>query len=157
MSNFAWWWYSLSFTHSYHSQWRWLYFKVTAVSNIFYWKFCSYWINLKFWGLLIMSCRSWIYHFLNSPPPPPCSREITFRRFRKNFNIAFFLDTVKARSFKLCMIITLLGVYIFIIGLMTMILFQSHRFVFTINCKLCCLDPCLDFCLLCVSVVWLLV
>ena len=30
--------YSLSFTHSYHFQWPWLYFKVTAVSNSFDWK-----------------------------------------------------------------------------------------------------------------------
>ena len=32
---------------------------------------------------------------------------------KKNLYVAFFSDTVKARSFKLCMIITLLGVYVF--------------------------------------------
>ena len=39
------------------------------------------------------------------------------------FNSCFFLDTMKARSFKLYMIITLLEVYIVIVGLMTLTLF----------------------------------
>ena len=32
------------------------------------------------------------------------------------FNIAFFLDSSKARSLKLCMVITLLGVHIVMVG-----------------------------------------
>ena len=34
-------------------------------------------------------------------------------------NVVFFSDTIKARPFKPCMIIILLGVYIVILGLMT--------------------------------------
>ena len=61
---------------------------------------------------------------------------------KKKINVAFFLDTIKARSFKLCMIIILLGVYIFIESLMTLTLFQGHRYVRNINCKLCFFDAC---------------
>ena len=32
MSNFAWWYCSLSFSYSYYCQWPWIFFKVTAVS-----------------------------------------------------------------------------------------------------------------------------
>ena len=72
---------------------------------------------------------------------PTFSREIIkiFPR-SKNLNVAFFSGTVIARSFKLCMIITLLRVYIFIVGLIILTLFQSHRCVRNINCKLCFLD-----------------
>ena len=41
------------------------------------------------------------------------------------------------------MILTLHGVYIFILGLMTLTLFESQRCVRNINCKLCFLDSCL--------------
>ena len=44
-------------------------------------------------------------------------------------NVAFILNTIKARTFKHCMIITLLGVYVFIVGLMTLTLLQVHRCV----------------------------
>ena len=46
------------------------------------------------------------------------SREIIdiFPLLKTNINVTFFSDTVKARSFKLCFTITLLGVYIFIVG-----------------------------------------
>ena len=59
--------------------------------------------------------------------------------------LAFFFspDTMKARAFKLGMIITLLGVYIVIVALMTLTLFQGHRCVGNINCKLHVLDSCL--------------
>ena len=50
-------------------------------------------------------------------------------------NVGFLLDTIEARPFKLCMIITLLGVYIIILGLMTLTLFQDHRFVRDIDCR----------------------
>ena len=46
-----------------------------------------------------------------------------------NFIAGFFTDTVQARFFNLCMIITLFGVYQFIPGLMILTLFQGHRFV----------------------------
>ena len=49
-----------------------------------------------------------------------------FSSFDKNFHVAFSSDTVEARSLKLCMIMTLLGDYIFIVGLMTLTLFQGH-------------------------------
>ena len=58
MSNFAWWWYSLSFTYPYHFQWNKLYFKVTAVSNNLNWKLCSYLIKLKL-CLIIDYVRWW--------------------------------------------------------------------------------------------------
>ena len=44
--------------------------------------------------------------------------------FKKNFNVGFFSDTIVLRSFKLCLIITLLGVYIVTVGLMT----NFHQF-----------------------------
>ena len=71
-----------------------------------------------------------------------CSREIIdiFSWLEKSFNIAFSFNTVKLRSFKLCMIIILLAVYIVILALMTLTLFQGHRFVRNINCKLHVLD-----------------
>ena len=52
-----------------------------------------------------------------------------------SFPPTFFLDTVYVRSFKLCMITTILGVYIFIVGLMTFTLFQGHGYVRNINGK----------------------
>ena len=48
----------------------------------------------------------------------------------------FFTNTVQVKFAKLCFIITLLGVYQFIPGLMTMTLFQGQRFVRIVNCKL---------------------
>ena len=62
----------------------------------------------------------------------------------KPFNIAFLLDIVKVRSSKLCMIITLLMVYIVIVGLITFTLFQGHMYARNINFKLFFLDSCLD-------------
>ena len=58
----------------------------------------------------------------------------------KNLNVACFSDIVKARYFKICTTITMLGVYIFIVALMTLTLFQGYRFVRIMNCKLCLLD-----------------
>ena len=56
--------------------------------------------------------------------------------FDKNFVNCFFMDTVRARFFKLCIIITLLGVYQFIPDLMTMTFFQGNRCVKILDCKL---------------------
>ena len=47
-----------------------------------------------------------------------CSREITdIFLHSKNLNVGFYLDTMKAGSFKLFMIITLLRVYIVVLDL----------------------------------------
>ena len=55
---------SLSFTHLYHFQRPWLYFKVTAMSNSFNWKFyVLIWLNWNVVQLLITSSRSCIYHY----------------------------------------------------------------------------------------------
>ena len=56
--------------------------------------------------------------------------------------VGFFSNTLKVRSSKLCMVITLFGVYVVIVGLMTLTLFQGQRYVRIINCKLCVLDSC---------------
>ena len=51
------------------------------------------------------------------------------KKHNKKLNGCFFLDTIKVRSFKLCMIINFIGLYIFALGLMTLTLFQGHRYV----------------------------
>ena len=73
----------------------------------------------------------------------PFLREIIniFPLLKKNFDVGFFSRTIQARSFKLCMIITSLGVYIVILGLMTLTLIQGHRCV-NIHCQLRVLDSC---------------
>ena len=43
--------------------------------------------------------------------------------------IGFFMNTVQARFFTFCIIITLLQVYQFIPGLMTLTLFQCHSYI----------------------------
>ena len=79
--------------------------------------------------------------------------------FKKPFNVGFFLDTIKARAFKLFMIITFLGVHIVILSLITLTLFitfhgvhiiilslitltllEGHMCVRSENCKLHVLD-----------------
>ena len=56
--------------------------------------------------------------------------------FCQNLIACFFMDTVWGKSSKLWMILTLLGAYRFILGLMTLALFQGNRCVRIINCKL---------------------
>ena len=58
----------------------------------------------------------------------------------KNFNVGFFSDIIKARYFKLCIIMSFPEVYIFILYLMILALFQDYRCVKNINCKLPVLD-----------------
>ena len=115
----------------------WLYFKVTALSNCFNWKYSVH-IQLS-WNcvwLLIMSSRSWIYnHFWFLQVFKGDSWHISL--FEKNFRVGFFSDAIETSSFKFCVIISLLGVYIVVIGLMTLTLFQGHRCVQNINCQLC--------------------
>ena len=60
---------------------------------------------------------------------------MTYWLIWRNFNVGFSLDTIEARFFKLCMIIVLPEVYIVILGLMSLTLFQGHRFVTNVNCK----------------------
>ena len=55
--------------------------------------------------------------------------------FCKNFIIGFFMDTVHEFFFQLCLIITLLRVYQFVPGLMTLTLFQGHMCVRIIRCN----------------------
>ena len=92
------------------------------------------WLIWNFVGLLSTSSRSWIYHYFWLLH--------TFKR--NNWSVSgvdkkkfhwLFHEHCQARFFKLCIIITLLGVYQFILGLMTLILFQGHKCVRIINCK----------------------
>ena len=96
----------------------------------------------NFIGLLSTSSKSWIY-FLFWWSHIFKGDNWHFLIWKKNFG--FFLDNINVRSFKLCMIITLLGAYIVILGLMTLslILFHCERCVRNINCALHVLDLCL--------------
>ena len=67
---------------------------------------------------------------------------------KKASNVVIFLGNVISRSLKVCMLITLFGMYIFIVGLMSLTLFQSHSYVRTLNYKWCFWDSCLDSCVL---------
>ena len=103
--------------------------------------FVCIWLSWNFVQILILSSRSWIitiFYFCT------CSWEMMdmFPHLEKQLqkNFAFFLDTVKARSSKLFVIMTLLGVYISIVDSMSMTLCQGHRCVRNINCKLSFLD-----------------
>ena len=105
-------------------QWPLLYFRVTALSNSSNWKYyVLIRLSQNFVRLLIMSGRAWIYHYFDLHR---CSREIIdiFPCLNKSIS-----DTFKAKSFKCCMILTLLGVCIFIVGLITFTFFQGHRSV----------------------------
>ena len=144
-SYFAWCYYSLSFTSS--CPWRpWPHFKVTGVSNSFNWKF--YVLNLfstNFIWLLSTSSRSWIYHLFWWSHIFQGDNGHIFSFGGKKINVGFFSDTIKTRSFKLCMIKTFLGVYIVILGLMILTLFQliqDHKCVRNINCNLSVSDSC---------------
>ena len=98
------------FTHLYHLQWPWLYFKVTAVSNSFHWKFYVLIpLSWNFVWLLITSSWSWIYYYFFYFCT--CSREIIGTYFLVwKTNVGLF-RLIKARSFKLWMIMTLLGLH----------------------------------------------
>ena len=104
----------MSFTHSYHSHWPKLYFSVTAVPNSFNWRFyVLIRLSWNFVRLLIASSRSWVYHCYPLPSPAHVQgRYVTYLLVLICFYMGFFSDTITRRSFKLCIIITLLGVYI---------------------------------------------
>ena len=119
----------LSFTCLLHFRWLWHYFKITAVSESFNRNFfCSHPIKLKlcrivkyikqvmniyhyFWLSQIFKGDDWCVSWLE-----------------KSSIVGFFKDTVQAKFFKL------LGVFQFVSGLVTLILFQGHRCVRMINC-----------------------
>ena len=146
MSDFAWWYCSLSFTCSYHFWWPLPYFKVTAVSNSSNLRFyLLIQLSWNFIGLLSTSSRSWIYHLFGGciGGVHTYSREITdVHPHLGKKNVGFFLDIIKARSSRLFMVMIMLGVYIVSLGLMTLTLFQSHKCVRNVNCKLHVLDSC---------------
>ena len=90
------------------------YFKVTAMSNNFNLKFYFHiqlsWNSVGLWST---SSRLWICHYsLLSHIFKGDNCHVSW--FDKNFIVGAFTDTVRARFFKLCVIITLFGVYQFI-------------------------------------------
>ena len=96
---------------------------------------CSYPIKLKLCTIvyyvkkILNVFKTFIYLWT-------CSGEIVdiFPRLKITFSFGFFSDTINASSFKLCMVITLDGVYIVILDFMTLTLFQGHRCVRNIKC-----------------------
>ena len=88
----------------------WSYFKVTAESNSFNRKFniLMRWC-LNFVWLLTTSTRSWTYHYFyfRTYSRKTIDTFPALRKAKQTLTLAFF----KATSFKLCKIITLLGVY----------------------------------------------
>ena len=59
-----------------------------------------------------------------------------FSDLAKKFIVGFYTDAVQAKFFKLCIIMTLLGVYQFIPDFMNLTLIQGNRCVRIMNCKL---------------------
>ena len=135
MWNFAWWYYTLSLTFitlsvtfdiiSRSQQCQ----RVSTENLMFF-------IRLS-WNFVDCQVHQACREFSTSFDLHTNSREITdVSRFDKKFIVGFFTDTVQARFFKLCIIMTLFKVYQIIPGLMTLTLFQGHRCVRIINCKL---------------------
>ena len=88
--------------------WAKIVFHVIAASNSFDWK-CYVLIRLSwiFIWLLITSIKSWTYPYFEFCT---CSREIIhISSSCKRSHVDFFSDAIETRSFKLCIIITLLG------------------------------------------------
>ena len=123
----AWWYYSLSFTHSYYFQCPWVQnLKVTGVWNGFNWnpiEFKLCWIVKPI--KMIMNVSPFFLNFLHAFKGD--NWHISSSGFLKK--VCFFSDTTEVRSFNHCMIITLLWVCLFIVGLMTLTLFQGHRLI----------------------------
>ena len=115
MSNFAWWSYLLSFTHSYHFQWPWLYSKITVVSNSFDRKFGCYPIKLK-----LCTIVDYIKCIMNIP------------LFKKKKIVHIFLTL---HDYNLAW-----GLHRH--SLMTLTLFQDLMPVRNLNCKLRVLNSC---------------
>ena len=155
VSNFAWWLYSLSFTHLYYFQWPWFYFKVTAVSNDFKWKFyVLIRLSSNYVRLLITSSTSWICHFLFFSV---CLLLMLLFVARVQ-EIHFLVSKKKKKSLFLghCLskIFQTLQDYSFTQGLHFHCMFddldfvQGHMSARNMNCKLDFLESCLNSCLM---------
>ena len=69
---------------------------------------------------MTLSTRTrWFYFHSRSVPVPS-------QWHSRLISLVLFRDFVRARSFKLCRNLTLHGVYIFVVGLMTLIVSRSH-------------------------------
>ena len=118
-----------------HCQWPWLYFEVTAVSN-------SLPENCMFLFSEVETLYDWWlcqvdHEYTTVSDWCTWSREIIdIFHLEKPFNVDFFSHTIKASSVKFCLFITFPGICISILGLMALTLFQGHRCVRNINCKL---------------------
>ena len=121
--------YSLSFSRSYHFQWPWRNFKVTALPNCFNW--IAYPIKLKRCTIL-----NYVHYFMNIPPSDwqeKCefcamisvgpagwlsgSPETLTLRFSRSIQIT---------NVKLCMMVLRIKLYLFIPLLVTLTIFQAH-------------------------------
>ena len=128
--NLPWWYYSLSFTCSYQFQWPWQYFKVKRVSNSSYWNFMLLSNYLKLDGIVkyvkqimnvspiwwLQTSKGGNWHFL----------------IWKIFNIGFLGGHHWSKIFQTWHDHKLPSGLHF----QSFILFQDHRFVRIVNCKL---------------------
>ena len=93
------------------------------------WKcYVLFWLSWNIARLLSTSSRSWIDNYFGLLHIFKGDNWYV-SWFDRNFIVGFFMDTVQAEFFQLCTVITLLGVYQFIIGFMILTLFQGHRCV----------------------------
>ena len=83
-----------------------------------------------------MSSRSWIFHYFWFSHIFKGDNCHIYLLVYKTSNFGFFWDIIEVRSFKLCMVMTLLGIYVVNLHLMTLTLFQGHRCVRNVTCKL---------------------
>ena len=149
VSNFAFWYYSLSFTCSYHFQWTWPYFKVTSLSMTFIWtKYIVIWLSWNFIRLLNALSRSWIYinffwqaHIFQGDN----WRISSFRTHihTKALTMAFSRTPWKESLSSFVLLYPCLrSIIIVILDLMTLTLVQGHMCVRNRNCKWSVLDSC---------------
>ena len=120
---------------SWHFQWSWPHFKVTAVSNNFYSKFyVPIRLNWNFIGLFSTSSRAkpWSaedmldgQHQRVDIPSVLCRVSIC----GKNSNAAVFSDTLNMINVKLCLMVVLFELYPFIPVSLTLIVFQDYSSV----------------------------
>ena len=61
---------------------------------------------------------------------------------KKSFNVGFFSNTIKAKSFKTAWLKPCLGSTLSALVLMNLVLFQGHKYVRNLNCKFRVLDFC---------------
>ena len=141
LSNFGWWYCWLSSIHLYHSQWHWLYFKVTAVSSSYSLKFyVPIRLSWDFVLYLITSSRSWIYHYFlfsrmfkgDNWHVSSCGKKLT---------LAFSQTPHFSKIFQTLHDCNLDWGLTDILGLITLN-FQGQRCARNMNCKLHVLDSC---------------